>query len=745
MGRAAPESKRAASRRVGAKRVALCLGAPPLFLALLELVLRLAGSGGPTGFFVTGGSNGELVPNEDFGRLYHCPETPVPFVLPPARSGDEIRIFVLGESAAAGTPDHAFAVSRCLGVLLRDRFPGRRIEVFNAAMMGINSFAVADIARACAAREADLLLVYAGNNELVGSFGVDHISARLPPVLSHAVIRASLFARGTRTGQGIGRLLPDMRAKEIQDGGFFLRHAVAADDPRRLPVYENFRRNLREICALARGGRTRIVLSTVAINLRDCPPLVSAAPSAGSAGPATANAHYLRAQQLERCGDAAAALLAYQAAVDADEMPFRSDSRINGVIRDVAGEGGPGVSLVDAERLLATPERGGAGIAGEALFYDHVHFRFRGNYELARALLPAVEAALADRLGSAGPVRELLPPGEIAARLAFTAWDELKLQAVIARLFAKPPFTLQLDQAGRLAAAQAHAERLQQAFTPDVRAQSVRVYEDALELSPDDLHLHVNFGELLDALGLHAVAAVHWRHAADRFPRHRLYRVMLERCQARAGREPPGPGQLAAWHLRAGTDEQAGGRHAVAVDEYGRALARGLDTDVLRNNLGVALLALGRTNEAARHMERAVALAPDHGGARANLGLVRAAQGLHAEAIIHLRRVVERGVPDAGVALRLAWLLATAEDDALRNGAEALRLVDSHREAPDAASPRAMEVRAAALAECGRFAEAAAAMREARRQHEARGDRLKAAEAAERIALFEANKPLRLP
>ncbi len=49
------------------------------------------------------------------------------------------RIFVLGESAAMGDPDPAYAFSRYLEVMLRLRYPSMKFEVVNTGSVAINS------------------------------------------------------------------------------------------------------------------------------------------------------------------------------------------------------------------------------------------------------------------------------------------------------------------------------------------------------------------------------------------------------------------------------------------------------------------------------------------------------------------------------------------------------------------------------------------------------------------------------
>jgi hypothetical protein len=55
----------------------------------------------------------------------------------------------------------------------------------------------------------------------------------------------------------------------------FIHQQVAADDPRMERLYQHFKRNLADILDAGLKSGAGIVLSTVAVNLRDCPPFAS--------------------------------------------------------------------------------------------------------------------------------------------------------------------------------------------------------------------------------------------------------------------------------------------------------------------------------------------------------------------------------------------------------------------------------------------------------------------------------------
>lgn len=74
----------------------------------------------------------------------------------------------------------------------------------------------------------------------------------------------------------------------------FLDNPVAADDPCLPAVYENYWRNLADICGIARGAGAEVVLSTVAVNL----------PTDARAKPARASAKFQKkswSSKMTRC------------------------------------------------------------------------------------------------------------------------------------------------------------------------------------------------------------------------------------------------------------------------------------------------------------------------------------------------------------------------------------------------------------------------------------------------------------
>ncbi len=564
--------------RLWALRIALIFVGPVAFLGLVEGVLFVCGVGYPTSFFVKSEQRGVLTPNVHFGWHYQQ-ETltePEPCLISVDKPKGTIRIFILGESAAMGTPDPAFGFARILEVMLQSAFPNERFEVINAAMRGINSHVIVPIARECAGLAPDLFIIYMGNNELNGLYG-----PKTPVTFfgQHpALIPAFHWLKQTRTAQLLRRVLkanPEaVRTKrKPPTAEFFREHRTALDDPERDYVYRNFHRNLEQICAYGSQAGATVILATVAVNLRDCPPLgslhrrdltkpqqdewerlyrkgmmsevggdtpqaISSYEQAAALDDHYAELHFRLARCQPRADQREAAQRQFVLARDWDALQFRTDTRLNGVIREIATESsgrGP-IRLVETDAALAASERCPDGIPGQEFFYEHVHLRFDGDYEVAKALLPAVIQSLQAR-GLTAPEPAPVPSREQCARaLAFTVWDEVNTAAAMAKLTAQPPFTGQLEHATRQAAAEkavsAVMDRVDEAFVRQV----IQTYRQAIEARPQDGHLRYTLGALLHHLERPQEAAPYFDSVVRTFPHLASFRVLLGYALGKAGR-----------------------------------------------------------------------------------------------------------------------------------------------------------------------------------------------------------------
>ena len=506
-------------------RIAAAVLMPVVLLGLVEHGLRLFGVGFPTDVTVPCTVQGRAAScyNLFFPAPFFPPgmiKTPQAYAIPATKPQGTFRIFVLGESAAMGDPDPAYAFSRYLEVMLRQTFPAMNFEVVNTGSVAINSHVLLPIAEGLAKQQPDVFILYSGNNEVVGPYGPGTALASSAS-MSLALIRGEIFFRSSR----IGQLLTRMGAQKKEWGGMemFLDNQVRATSPLMDRAYSNFEKNLRDTIAAARRSGARVIVSTVATNLKDCGPFASlhreglsgdelrswtalveqGSDLENSRSYAEAVKAYLAAEHIDDqyaelefriarslwgMGEYGSAKEHYVRARDLDTLRFRADSRINEINRSVAASSG--AELVDSEAIFS--QASSNGIMGSDLVYEHVHMTPAGNYLLARALFRQIAGEL--RVVPGHPVTENDIPSQADCEqlLALTPHDRLRMTAEMLQRLQKPPFTNQVnhsDQVLRLT--------IQAGVADENPADTVAEYQWAIERKQDDRPLHYNFGLFL--------------------------------------------------------------------------------------------------------------------------------------------------------------------------------------------------------------------------------------------------------
>jgi tetratricopeptide (TPR) repeat protein len=182
------------------------------------------------------------------------------------------------------------------------------------------------------------------------------------------------------------------------------------------------------------------------------------------------------------------------------------------------------------------------------------------------------------------------------------------------------------------------------------------------------------------------------------------------------------------------------GHHTEATQQLRTALEIKPDYAEAHNSLGAILMEQGALADAIAHFRRAIAINPKFDLPHANLGRALSRQRHYAAAAAEFRTFL-RLQPNHPVVLGwLAWLLATAPEDSVRDGKEAVALAEK---AAATGRPESLDALAAAYAECRRFPEAVAAARKAKKAAEDGKNQSLAAAIAARLKLYEAGKPYR--
>ena len=180
----------------------------------------------------------------------------------------------------------------------------------------------------------------------------------------------------------------------------------------------------------------------------------------------------------------------FELACDYDALPFRADSRINGIIADAGRQFAcPELRLVNADEVLDTNSP--CGVAGEESFYEHVHLNFDGNYRLARAWAAEMESLLGTKLGASASTAG---NGEWASqelcerRLGLSDWNRSKVLQDMLQRYKRPPLSDQANNDSRAKEVRDWEKRLAQQMDPAAAARARADFEDAVARAPDDYY-----------------------------------------------------------------------------------------------------------------------------------------------------------------------------------------------------------------------------------------------------------------
>ena len=120
---------------------------------LLEASLRWLNIGQDFGYFRHIEIEGEpfLQENPVFAHQFYAPELnigPLYNTLAANLDADNLRVYLLGGSAAMGFPHRNHGLDRLLATRLKVALPNKQIEVINTAMTAVNSHVIYEVAKA---------------------------------------------------------------------------------------------------------------------------------------------------------------------------------------------------------------------------------------------------------------------------------------------------------------------------------------------------------------------------------------------------------------------------------------------------------------------------------------------------------------------------------------------------------------------------------------------------------------------
>jgi lysophospholipase L1-like esterase len=433
----------------------LALLIPVLVLGTLEGALRTLHYQGDLSLFVRVPflEGRYSVANDRFPRRYFANVQGVP--VPPAdlfltaKPTHAFRVFVLGESSAAGFPyGYNGTFSRIVRDALQDVLPGDTVEVVNLGVAAITSYAVYDEVDEILAQQPDAVLIYTGHNEFYGALGAGSTQTM------------GSFPAFVRTYLGLQRRFKTvLLARELAmdlAGRFAVVTSSSPDSSRSLmrrlvreelipPESDIYRRGVRQFqdnlrAILQRFGKARVpvFVASLTSNLRDQHPFRSVAtPTLPSAERVFADA-----QQALARGERARARTLFERARDLDALRFRAPSEFNAIIRRLASETGAHYVPVDEAFAAAAPD----GIPGAELFWEHLHPNQAGYHLIGKTFFEAL--AQANFLGHTADRARLRSWPAYLAGMELTEFDRRYAWHQIRSLTASWPFVERHDPAG---------------------------------------------------------------------------------------------------------------------------------------------------------------------------------------------------------------------------------------------------------------------------------------------------------
>lgn len=407
----------------------ILISIPVILFLVIELGLRLTGYADDLDFITRIDRNGkeyytinQLVGKRYFNkdRMYYRKGSHDYFEVD--KSPQTVRVFCLGASTMAGFPYEYNAIP---SEFLRDRLiaalPGKNVEVINTAIAATNSFTVDEFADELLKYKPDLFIIYMGQNEYYGVYGV---GSTISIGKNRSLIKTYLWLQKFKTFVLLKNIINSVSgwlSSDDHQGNKVLMEEMAntsikynSDDYK--TGVNTFRENYREVISLLRENHIPVLISSLVRNENSLAPFVSFHSAGLSESAKTisenlfktgvdsmnkgkysaaedlfsraiaidsmpANFHYALAESYEASANFTEAETQYSLAADLDGLRFRAPSEFNRIVLELGNE--YNIPVADAVQLFR--RNSSNGIIGSELLVDHVHPNIHGYFLLAEA------------------------------------------------------------------------------------------------------------------------------------------------------------------------------------------------------------------------------------------------------------------------------------------------------------------------------------------------------------------------
>jgi tetratricopeptide (TPR) repeat protein len=264
-------------------------------------------------------------------------------------------------------------------------------------------------------------------------------------------------------------------------------------------------------------------------------------------------------------------------------------------------------------------------------------------------------------------------------------------------------------------------------------------FQKALEIEPDSVETRNDLGLAFLQSGNTAEAIVHFQKALE---------ISLDSGVTGPGNVLEPNDKSHAWviaraHCNLANALQQTGRLDEAGAHYEQALEADPDYAEAHANFGAVLMQQGLVDNAIMQYQQALEINPGFAETRFDLASAFQQKAQVKQAIAQYQKAIEIK-PDFTAALNnLAYLLATAPQDSLRNGVKAVELARRASQSGAGNSPIVLGTLAASYAECGRYSEAVATAQRAMELANSQSNPAMADLLRSQIALYETGTPFR--
>ncbi|MCX7876102.1 MAG: GDSL-type esterase/lipase family protein [Melioribacteraceae bacterium] len=389
----------------------ILISIPIIFFILLEVGLRIFNYGEDLSMWVQA-TPGKKIINANVAKRYFSNvknfPTTIEDIFDSTKSDNSFRVFVLGESSAAGYPFMPLgSFSRYLRKRLEITYPQKNIEVINLGMTAINSYTIRDFMPEVLKQKPDVILIYTGHNEYYGALGVGSLESlgnsrwlinlylklihfKTVELIKDFLQWSGRFVFGEEK-QKTGTLMSRM-AKE---------QSIDFNSETFLAGIEQFDGNMRDIIEMCKDENVPLIFGTLASNLKDQKPFVTKNENEIF----SASKVYKQAELENQKSNFKKADSLYRIAKDYDLLRFRAPEKINRLIKQYKKE--YGVEVVDIDSIFSSLSPN--GIIGNNLMTDHLHPTLEGFQIIGKAFYdkmdylkllpkdkPAIESSLQD-------------------------------------------------------------------------------------------------------------------------------------------------------------------------------------------------------------------------------------------------------------------------------------------------------------------------------------------------------------